>query len=62
MLIVFFVFQTDFVDELRIGPELLPQRDRPRPRIRFWDPPRHLDFKMPKVRAPNPLTLFWPSR
>jgi hypothetical protein len=35
MLSVFFVFQTDFVDELRIGPELLPQRDRPRPRIRF---------------------------
>jgi len=55
---VLFILQADFIDEFRIGAELLPQTDGPRLRIRLGIIHRYFDFEMSKIRPPDLLTEF----
>src|SRR5213595_3480420 len=52
------VLGADFIDELGIGSELLPQRHGPRLGIRFGIIHRHFDFEMSEIRPPDPLAKF----
>src|SRR5687767_11407334 len=49
------VLETDLVDDLRVGDDLLAETDGPRPRVRLGVLHRHFDIEMTKVRTSDPL-------
>src|SRR5689334_15320909 len=52
------VLGTDFIDELRVGSELLPQCDSPRFRIGFRIIHSDFEFEMAEIGPSDPLTNF----